>query len=134
MGDDDMFDLGPASEDTEHDKRQEESDDGEKQQQTTAPGSESEPEKEEKVDPLESPAFDFDSELNRTIYVRGETWSQFTNATTARVNSLGFEEGVKDITNREIQDAVIQLANDNQEQIVELIRQSRLEENSPESE
>ena len=80
---------------------------------------------EESSDPVSGPSFDYSEVRQRPLYARGETWDEFEDAIGISVVPELRREGIRDEEKREIHDAVLSLAAEEPERIVELIIERR---------
>lgn len=79
----------------------------------------------EPVDPLTEPAFPFDESLQRPLYAREESWDEFEDICDFEVKRLLRDEGIKDISGRELHDATLQLAASNPEALADEVKKLR---------
>ncbi|MCO8243765.1 MULTISPECIES: hypothetical protein [unclassified Haladaptatus] len=80
---------------------------------------------EESSAPVSGPSFDYSEVRQRPLYARGETWDEFEDAIGISVVPELRREGIRDEEKREIHDAVLSLAAEEPERIVELIIERR---------
>lgn len=80
---------------------------------------------EEEHDPLAEPAFPAGNDLNRSLYVRDDTWTSFDDAIDIDLRPRLKRSGVSDIQKRELHDAALQVAIDNPEAVVEAFLDAR---------
>jgi len=93
---------------------------------TTMPETTTEPDPE----PLESngvdePAFPFDEAAQEHFYPREQSYEAFEDFVDFEVKRDLREEGVKNVSGREVHDALIQLAMENREEFVEILLDAR---------
>ncbi|UTF52439.1 hypothetical protein [Natronosalvus rutilus] len=74
---------------------------------------------------LSGPSFEYAEVQQRPLYVRERTWDEFEDAVGISVVPELRREGVRDEAKREIHDAVISLAVEEPERLVELILERR---------
>lgn len=74
---------------------------------------------------LSGPSFEYAEVQQRPLYVRERTWEEFEDAVGISVVPELRREGVRDEAKREIHDAVISLAVEEPERLVELILERR---------
>ncbi|MFC7215890.1 hypothetical protein ACFQO4_17610 [Saliphagus sp. GCM10025334] len=74
---------------------------------------------------LSGPSFEYAEVQQRPLYVRERTWEEFKDAVGISVVPELRREGVRDEAKREIHDAVISLAVEEPERLVELILERR---------
>ncbi|WP_148286753.1 hypothetical protein [Halarchaeum acidiphilum] len=78
------------------------------------------------VDPADSgPAFEFDDVQQKAVYPRPESWDARTEALDFEVKRKLRDHGVKDITGRELDDAIARTIPDVTELIVENVLEAR---------
>lgn len=82
-------------------------------------------ESDEDHDPLSTPAFASGNELNRSLYVRDETWSAFNDAIDIDLRPRLKRTGVSRIAKRELHDAALRVAIENPEAVVEAFLEAR---------
>ncbi|WP_276256097.1 hypothetical protein [Halomontanus rarus] len=80
--------------------------------------------REESTD-VSGPPFEYSAVRQRPLYARGETWDEFEDAVGISVVPELRKEGVRDEEKREIHDAVLTLAIEDPERIVELVLERR---------
>lgn len=80
---------------------------------------------EEETDPYEEPAFPFSEDLRESWYVRDETVTEFQDAVDFEAKPFLRKHGVRNETGREIQDAAIQVAKNNPEELAKIILEDR---------
>jgi len=112
---DDEPDAEPAATDADDESATEPDADA-----TTAP----EPESDE-PDDESGPAFDFDNDMQQSIYIRDETWSDFEDTVDFEIKRILREKGTKEVTGREIHDAVLRMATEDPERVAELFLELR---------
>lgn len=118
------FDLGPSADDADP----ETNDDPEESnaaEQTETSVDEDESGHDQEDDPRETPAFPFSDDLRESWYVRDETMTEFEDAVDFETKQRLRENGVRNETGREIQDAAIQVATNHSEEIAEVILDER---------
>lgn len=71
------------------------------------------------------PAFEFTNDLQRSIYPRDESWEELQDVIDFEVKRQLAERGIRDFTGREAHDAMVQLAAENPERLVELVLEAR---------
>lgn len=74
---------------------------------------------------VSGPPFEYSAVRQRPLYARGETWDEFEDAIGISVVPELRKEGVRDEEKREIHDAVLTLAVEDPERIVELVLERR---------
>lgn len=121
------FDLGESATDDEP-----ESDgDGEMTDETLERDAGSHDEEEinetekEEADPRVEPTFPFSDDLRESWYVRDEIVTEFEDAVDFEAKPFLREHGVRNETGREIQDAAIQVAKNNPEELARVILEDR---------
>ena len=125
------FDLGESATDdeTEPDKTDAIADtDGTSEQDTNRQDekkADDKTEEEEETDPRVEPAFPFSDDLRESWYVRDEIVTEFEDAVDFEAKPLLREHGVRNETGREIQDAAIQVARNNPEELAKVILKDR---------
>lgn len=67
------------------------------------------------------PAFEYQDVRQRPLYARGETWDEFEDAIGISVVPELRRQGIRDEEKREIHDAVLTLAVEDPDRLVELI-------------
>jgi len=77
------------------------------------------------ADPRVEPAFPFSDDLRESWYVRDETVTEFEDAVDFEAKPFLREHGVRNETGREIQDAAIQVAKNNPEELAKVILEDR---------
>jgi len=78
------------------------------------------------VDPAESgPAFEFDAVQQKAVYPRPESWDARTEALDFEVKRELREHGVKDVTGRELDDAIARTIPEVTDRIVEKVLEAR---------
>lgn len=77
---------------------------------------------------LSGPAFEYDEVQQRPLYVRRQTWDEFEDAVGISVVPELRKAGVRDEEKREIHDAVISLAVEEPERLVEIVLERRQSE------
>ena len=78
------------------------------------------------VDPAESgPAFEFDAVQQKAVYPRPESWDTRTEALDFEVKRELREHGVKDVTGRELDDAIARTIPEVTDRIVEKVLEAR---------
>ncbi|WP_137285812.1 hypothetical protein [Halorussus salinisoli] len=113
------FDLGESATD---DDPETESDETGAISETNDVPDQDEPSRDEKeTDPREEPGFPFTDGLRESWYVRDETMTEFEDAVDFEAKPLLREHGVRNETGREIQDAAIQVATNNPEELARAI-------------
>jgi len=109
------FDLGDAADDAD--------DDGE---QAEATESESNSEPEEPADPPEkTPAFGFENKWQRQLYPRPESWEDLEDAMTLDMERVFRDHGVRNMSKREIHDALVRFSADHAEEVARLALEER---------
>ncbi|MCU4743070.1 hypothetical protein OB955_14080 [Halobacteria archaeon AArc-m2/3/4] len=81
--------------------------------------------RDESTDDIAGPPFEYSEVRQRPLYARGETWDEFEDAVGISVVPELRKEGVRDEEKREIHDAVLSLAVEEPERIVELVLERR---------
>ena len=76
-------------------------------------------------DPASGPSFDYSEVRQRPLYARGETWDEFEDAIGISVVPELRRQGIRDEEKREIHDAVLTLAAEEPERLVEIIAERR---------
>ena len=76
-------------------------------------------------DPVSGPSFDYSEVRQRPLYARGETWDEFEDAIGISVVPELRRQGIRDEEKREIHDAVLTLAAEEPERLVEIITERR---------
>lgn len=76
---------------------------------------------------LDKPAFDFDPNQQRDIYVRDEEWTEFVDALDFDVKRALRDEGVEDISKRELHTYALAEVTEHAEAIAERIVEARRE-------
>lgn len=79
----------------------------------------------EPKDPRKTPAFEFSSNLRRSIYIRGESWQKFEDARDLEMTRELRDAGVRNHESREVHDAMVRLAAKNPEEMAQLILDAR---------
>ncbi|MFP9192626.1 hypothetical protein [Natronosalvus vescus] len=74
---------------------------------------------------LSGPAFEYDEVQQRPLYVRRRTWDEFEDSVGISVVPTLRKAGVRDEEKREIHDAVISLAVEEPERLVEIVLERR---------
>lgn len=92
-----------------------------------SPVSASDSSREESSDTVSGPSFDYSEVRQRPLYARGETWDEFEDAIGITVVPELRRQGIRDEEKREIHDAVLTLAAEEPERLVELITERRRE-------
>ena len=80
---------------------------------------------EEETDPRVEPAFPFSDDLRESWYVRDAIVTEFEDAVDFEAKPFLREHGVRNETGREIQDAAIQVAKNNPEELAKVILKDR---------
>lgn len=71
------------------------------------------------------PAFDFTNDLQRSVYPRQESWQALQDTIDFEVKRRLADRGIRDFAGREAHDAMVTLAAENPELIVERILEAR---------
>lgn len=71
------------------------------------------------------PAFEYSEVRQRPLYARGDTWDEFEDAVGITVVPELRRRGIRDEEKREIHDAVLTLAAEDPERLVEIIAERR---------
>lgn len=83
------------------------------------------PTRDESTDDVSGPPFEYSEVRQRPLYARGEMWDEFEDAVGISVIPELRKEGVRDEEKREIHDAVLTLAVEDPERVVEIILERR---------
>lgn len=75
--------------------------------------------------PIDEPAFAFDETEQHSMYVRPDVWQQFEDVKALVDARLRTEHDVRDLTGREFQDAVLRIAADHEDELVDAIVAAR---------
>jgi hypothetical protein len=89
--------------------------------ETTRPSAPSESESAD----VSGPSFEYSEVRQRPLYARGETWDEFEDAIGISVVPELRRQGIRDEEKREIHDAVLTLAAEDPERLVEIIAERR---------
>jgi len=73
-------------------------------------------------------AFGFDDTDQHSVYVRSDAWQQFEDAEALVDARLRAEHDVRDLTGREFHDAVLRVASEHEDELVEAILAARKED------
>lgn len=71
------------------------------------------------------PAFDFTNDLQRSVYPRQESWQALQDAIDFEVKRRLADQGIRDFAGREAHDAMVAIAAENPELLVEHILEAR---------
>ena len=82
---------------------------------------------EEKETEVSGPAFEYSDVRQRPLYARNETWDEFEDMVGISVVPELRKQGVRDEEKREIHDAVLTLAVEEPDRLVEIILERRKE-------
>ncbi|WP_018129155.1 hypothetical protein [Haladaptatus paucihalophilus] len=98
--------------------------------ETDAPPEENSPEATQARSTNESatssgPAFEYSEVRQRPLYARGDTWGEYEDAVGITVVPELRRQGIRDEEKREIHDAVLTLAAEEPERLVEIIAERR---------
>ncbi|WP_423747405.1 hypothetical protein V5735_22845 (plasmid) [Haladaptatus sp. SPP-AMP-3] len=74
---------------------------------------------------MSGPAFEYSEVRQRPLYARGDTWDEFEDAVGITVVPELRRRGIRDEEKREIHDAVLTLAAEDPERLVEIIAEQR---------
>ncbi|ODR79548.1 hypothetical protein BG842_06070 [Haladaptatus sp. W1] len=74
---------------------------------------------------MSGPAFEYSEVRQRPLYARGDTWDEFEDAVGITVVPELRRRGIRDEEKREIHDAVLTLAAEEPERLVEIIAERR---------
>jgi hypothetical protein len=74
---------------------------------------------------VSGPSFEYSEVRQRPLYARGETWDEFEDAIGISVVPELRRQGIRDEEKREIHDAVLTLAAEDPERLVEIIAERR---------
>lgn len=74
---------------------------------------------------VSGPSFEYSEVRQRPLYARGETWDEFEDAIGISVVPELRRQGIRDEEKREIHDAVLTLAAEDPERLVEIIADRR---------
>lgn len=74
---------------------------------------------------ISGPPFEYSEVRQRPLYARGETWDEFEDAVGISVVPELRRQGIRDEEKREIHDAVLTLAVEEPERLVEIIAERR---------
>lgn len=96
---------------------------------TEAPDAETDDADDESADSDDEggPAFEFDNDMQQSIYIRDEVWDAFVDTVDFEVKRELREDGVREITGREIQDAALRVATKHPEEIADEFLELRRE-------
>ncbi|WP_435182139.1 hypothetical protein [Halorussus sp. AFM4] len=123
------FDLGESATDDEPESDGDEEMTGTDETREGDAGSHNEEEnnetEKEEADPRVEPAFPFSDDLRESWYVRDEIVTEFEDAVDFEAKPFLREHGVRNETGREIQDAAIQVAKNNPEELARVILEDR---------
>ncbi|MWG36214.1 hypothetical protein [Halomarina oriensis] len=109
------FDLGDAADDADDDEEEVEEESTEK----TA-------DQEEPADPPEkTPAFGFENQWQRQLYPRPESWERLEDAMTLDMERVFREHGVRNMSKREIHDALVRFSAAHAEEVARLALEER---------
>lgn len=71
------------------------------------------------------PAFDFTNDLQRSIYPREESWEELQDTIDFEIKRMLADRDIRDFAGREAHDAMVRLAIQEPERLVELILEAR---------
>ena len=100
---------------------------GEASAETSREQSQPSSQREEENTEVSGPAFEYADVRQRPLYARGETWDEFEDTVGISIVPELRKEGVRDEEKREIHDAVLTLAVEEPERLVEIILERREE-------
>lgn len=80
---------------------------------------------EEPKDPRKTPAFEFSSNLRRSIYTREESWQEFEDGRDLEMTRELRDAGIRNHESREVHDAMVRLAAKNPKEMAQLILDAR---------
>ncbi|WP_440009473.1 hypothetical protein [Halomicrococcus sp. SG-WS-1] len=92
---------------------------------TTDGEARTESEQETTQDPRSTPAFEFSSDLRRSIYTREQSWQSFEDGRDLEMTRVLRDHDVRDVTSREVHDAMVRLAAENPDELARLVLDSR---------
>lgn len=95
------------------------------EEQSDEPTTSPDPSHTEATTHASAPPFEYSEVRQRPLYARGETWDKFEDAVGISVVPELRRQGIRDEEKREIHDAVLTLAAEEPERLVEIIAERR---------